>query len=305
MFGPGYPGCLMSQCNTTLLWTAAAIIAPIVAFLVMTKCRCCAASSDSKEKEENNPILQIDPQEFKKFKLVKKEQVTHNSCLYRFQLDDESRSLGLLPGQHVQIRAVMADGQEVIKPYTPVSLASTAGHFDLLIKTYPQGRVSKYMDGVTVGDFVEMRGPKGAFKFTANMAEHVGMIAGGTGITPILSVIHAMLDDPEDRTKMTLLFANLTSEDVLLEKELHDLQKLHSDRLTVHYTVDEPDEKWDGLVGRVNAGMLREVKMPTAADNGMIFMCGPPPMMTAMVKELEVLGYNVPPSQEGSRIFKF
>lgn len=198
----------------------------------------------------------------------------------------------------------MADGQEVIKPYTPISLCTTVGHFDLLIKTYPEGRVSQYMDKLHVGDSVDMRGPKGSFVYSSNLAEHVGMIAGGTGITPVLSVIRAMLNDNVDNTRITLLFANRTSEDVLVEHELKDLQE-NNPSFKYHLTVDEPDEKWDGLKGRVTADMLKQVGMPEYASNALICMCGPPVMMTAMQRELEQLGYDKPLSDPSSRIVKF
>lgn len=62
------------------------------------------------------------------------------------------------------------------------------GHFDLVIKSYPNGVVSKYMDGLKEGDRIEVKGPLPKFKYVPNMKKRIGMVAGGSGITPMLQV---------------------------------------------------------------------------------------------------------------------
>ena len=263
-------------------------------FKVNLKCLGCCGGANKVEE-----IKQINPETYSKFKLIKKEQVTHNTWLYRFGLPDPERSLGLKPGTHVQIRAIV-DKEECVKPYTPVSLADTKGHFDLLIKTYPEGRISKYITSVEIGEEVEMRGPKGKFEFAPNIAKQIGMIAGGTGITPLLSVARAIFEDPQDETRVTLLFANRSPEDVLLESELRDLERKHPDRFKVYLTVDEPDEKWDGLVGRVSLDMIKEC-LPGPSEDTKIFHCGPPKMNEMVRGLLGEAGYNL----ENGQVFKF
>jgi cytochrome-b5 reductase len=280
--------------TAALLLTAAAIAIPLLAVAVhklRVKCK------PKPQAPLNTP--QIDPDNFTNFAVARKEQVTHDTWLFRFSLPDLASPLGLSPGQHIQIRVPSTgssgdcSSEYVIKPYTPVSLSTALGHFDLLIKTYPNGRVSGHMAGLDVDDTVEMRGPKGSFKFTANMAPVVGMVAGGTGITPILSVIRAILVNPDDHTKIVLLFANKTPADILLWRELDELQDEHRERFSVHYTIDNPDDKWDGLVGRVSGEMMREVGVPCFdGGKGKVLICGPPPMVTAVTEELRALGYE-------------
>ena len=67
------------------------------------------------------------------------------------------------------------------------------GHFDLLIKTYENGNISRHVAGKNVGEHIEIRGPKGFFTYTPNMVKSFGMIAGGTGIAPMYQIITAIL----------------------------------------------------------------------------------------------------------------
>lgn len=277
------------------IWVAVVCLLPALAVFYLSRRK-------SKEVEVGQ-APQIFPDKFTPFKLIGKEAITHNTNLYRFALPDPTRPLGLSPGQHVQIRSTFDEGVEVMKPYTPVSPASTLGHFDLLIKTYPAGRISKYMDSVAIGELVEMRGPKGSFKFDKNMTKRVGMIAGGTGITPLLSVTRAILEDPQDCTNITMIFANKTPEDCLLEQELDDLMAKHQDRFKVYYTVDIPNEKWTREQGLVTEQMIRKY-LPESQEDCRILICGPPPMMAMVIKELESVGFTAPTVDE-SKVFKF
>ncbi|VDK84973.1 unnamed protein product [Cylicostephanus goldi] len=119
------------------------------------------------------------------------------------------------------------------------------------------------------------------------------MIAGGTGITPMLQIITAILKNVDDKTRISLLFGNQSEEDILCRKELDDLASMHSDRFTVRYTVDRPPENWKFSVGFVNDEMIKE-HLPPPSDDSAVFMCGPPPMITfACNPSLDRLGYSV------------
>ena len=117
----------------------------------------------------------------------------------------------------------------------------------------------------------------------------VSMIAGGTGITPMLQLVRAVFRDPEDETRLSLLFANQTEEDILLRKELEEVQAEHPDRCVMliisqpchlsasvtpvcarfklWYTVDRPGENWSYSSGFVNAEMIEQALFPPASDN--------------------------------------
>lgn len=119
----------------------------------------------------------------------------------------------------------------------------------------------------------------------------VGMIAGGTGITPMLQVIRAVLKDPNDHTVCYLLFANQSEKDILLRPELEELRNEHSSRFKLWYTVDKAPDAWDYSQGFVNEEMIRD-HLPPPGEETLILMCGPPPMIQfACLPNLERVGH--------------
>lgn len=105
---------------------------------------------------------------------------------------------------------------------------------------------------------MKVRGPKGAMVYTPNMVREFGMIAGGTGITPMLQIIRAIQRGRStgDKTKVTLIFANVDEKDILLKEEIEQLAKDDS-MFKVYYVLNNPPEKWDGGVGFVTAEMIK------------------------------------------------
>ena len=181
---------------------------------------------------------------------------------YRFNLPAPNAILGLPIGQHISIGAVLPqpDGtsKEIVRSYTPISGDHQPGYFDLLIKSYPQGNISRYMASLAVGQTLRVRGPKGAFVYTPNMVRHFGMIAGGTGITPMLQVVKAIIRGRAagDRTEVDLIFANVTEQDILLREDLDQLAR-EDKGFRVHYVLDKPPAGWTGGVGYVTADMIQ------------------------------------------------
>lgn len=109
-----------------------------------------------------------------------------------------------------------------------------------------------------MGQYAEVRGPKGSFNYQPNMCTAIGMIAGGTGITPMLQVIRAILEDPSDKTKISLIFANVNLEDILLKEVFDRLALDHPDQLTVYYVLNNPPSNWAGGVGFVSKEMIKK-----------------------------------------------
>lgn len=180
---------------------------------------------------------------------------------YRFKLPSTQSILGLPIGKHISIGAELPqpDGttKEIVRSYTPISGDHQPGYFDLLIKSYPQGNISKYMASLIVGQHIRVRGPKGAFDYQPNMSRHIGMVAGGSGITPMLQIIRAIVRGREagDRTEVDLIYANVTAQDILLREDLDALTKEDSG-IRVHYVLDKPPEGWTGGVGYVTSEMI-------------------------------------------------
>lgn len=174
---------------------------------------------------------------------------------YKFNLPRPSDILGLPIGQHVSIAASI-DGKDIIRSYTPTSSDADLGHFNLLIKSYPTGNISKFIGNLKIGQTIRARGPKGHFVYTPNMVRAFAMISGGTGITPMLQIMRAIAENPEDKTQVDLIFANVNFEDILLKEDLDELAATHSN-IRVHYVLNNPPEGWTGGVGFVTADMIK------------------------------------------------
>lgn len=181
---------------------------------------------------------------------------------YRFELPRPTDILGLPIGQHISLAATI-DGQEkeVVRSYTPISSDEDHGFFDLLIKSYPTGNISKHVAGLQVGDVMKVKGPRGAMVYTPNLVRHIGMIAGGTGITPMLQIIRAIVrnrpsNGGDDRTQVDLLFANVNPEDILLKEDLDKIVKEDSG-IRIHHVLNNPPQDWTGGSGFVTADIIK------------------------------------------------
>ncbi|XP_048136034.1 NADH--cytochrome b5 reductase 1-like [Rhodamnia argentea] len=233
----------------------------------------------------------LDPENFKEFQLVKRTQLNRNVAKFRFALPTPSSVLGLPIGQHMSCRGKDSVGEEVIKPYTPTTLDSDVGCFELVIKMYPQGRMSHHFREMREGDHLAVKGPKGRFKYQPGQVRAFGMLAGGTGITPMFQVARAILENPHDKTKIHLIYANVTYEDILLKEELDNFAQSFPDQFHVYYVLNQPPEIWDGGVGFVSKEMI-QIHCPAPASDIQVLRCGPPPMTKAMAAYLDELEYT-------------
>jgi cytochrome-b5 reductase len=124
--------------------------------------------------------------------------------------------------------------------------------------------------------------------YRPGLVREFGMIAGGTGITPMLQITRAILKNPSDHTKISLIFANVNEEDILLRKELEQLAETEKTRFKLYLVLNNPPaEGWLGGAGFVTEDMIKEY-CPKPANDIKILMCGPPPMISAMKKHCVV-----------------
>lgn len=248
----------------------------------------------TENKEDNqspSESIFLSPNEFKSLPLVRKESVSHNVIRYTFALPHPRAVLGLPIGQHISIKADI-NGKTVSRSYTPISNDSDLGVLELIIKLYPDGLMtSQYFANLEVGDTIQVRGPKGAMKYERGLCKHLGMVAGGTGITPMYQLIRAICEDAGDDTKISLIYANRTEADILLREELEEFAFRYPHKFEVWYMLDHPGEGWRYGTGFVTKDVLRE-KLPPATPDTKVLLCGPPGMINATRNALTELGFE-------------
>jgi NAD(P)H-flavin reductase len=256
----------------------------------------------------------LKPGEFQKMPLVEKIIVNHDTRIFRFGLPRPDMKLGLPTGGHIFLKGKWED-KVVMRPYSPMTDDDTLGHVDFIIKVYfknvhprfPEGgKMSQHLDSLKIGDTIEAKGPLGEFvyeekgKFTwehkPRYCKNLSLIAGGTGISLPYQVASKVLSDPNDPTKVKLLFANQTPDDILAKDYIDELLKKYPDRFEVSFTVDRVPEtyagEWKGEIGFINDAMISRALFPASEDT-VCLMCGPPIMYEkACIPNLLKIGYS-------------
>ena len=204
-----------------------------------------------------------------------------------------------LPGQFLQVEVPKDDGSKAKRSYTIASSPTQRAYVELTVKREAQGAVSRHLhDKVKPGDLVQVAGPFGHFTFTGSDAESIVLIAGGVGITPMMSVLRYLTDTawPGD---IFFVYAARSTEEFVFRREIELLERRHPN-LTVFAAMERaPGTVWHGAEGQITRALL-ESAVPEIAKRR-VHLCGPPAMMTAMRDILTQIG--VPDAQIFSEAF--
>ncbi|KAK5937478.1 NADH-cytochrome b5 reductase [Knufia obscura] len=222
-------------------------------------------------------------QGFVSLKLIEVESYNHNTKKLKFALPDEDMTSGL-PVTSAVITKYKgpSDEKPTIRPYTPVSDENDKGHMDLLIKVYENGPMSTHLHNMAVGQSLDVKGPIPKYPWTENKHDHIALIAGGTGVTPMYQLTRAIFKNPNDKTKVSLIFGNVTENDILLKEEFEKLENEYPQRFRVFYTLDTPPKDWAYGKGFITKELLKEVLPDASQENIKVFVCGPPPLYKAI-----------------------
>jgi ferredoxin-NADP reductase/DMSO/TMAO reductase YedYZ heme-binding membrane subunit len=180
-----------------------------------------------------------------------------------------------LPGQYLNV-SLLIDGRKVNRSYTIASSPTRSGYCEITVKREAGGTASKFLhDHVRAGDVLNVSAPAGRFTFTGAEADSVVLIAGGVGITPLMSKIR-YLTDRAWPGEIHLVFCVRTEADIIFREELEYLQKRHPN---LHVTVTlsrAENDKWVGERGRISREMLARIVPDLAAQP--VHFCGPEEM---------------------------
>lgn len=214
----------------------------------------------------------------------------------RFEVPAELRErFAFKAGQHLTLRATI-DGEEVRRNYS-LCTAPDEQDWMVTVKRIGGGLFSNWVgDRLKVGDAVEVMPPHGSFttEFDPAKSRHLVGIAGGSGITPVMSLIKSALKY-EPNSRFTLLYGNRDSNSVIFLEALAGLKDKYLGRFEIYHFLDAEDQDIALFNGMLNRERLEEAipaLVPDAAEVDGWFICGPGPMMDAA--EGALLDRNVP-----------
>lgn len=210
--------------------------------------------------------------------------------------DPTGRRISFVPGQFFTLLVTLPSGEVLRRAYSIASLPDADGSVDearITIKRISGGIVSNYLnDTATVGATFEVLGPSGNFTttFAADRPRHLVLFAGGSGITPLMSIAMTTLAR-EPASRVSLVYGNRSEKDVIYQDELRELVATHGDRFVVRHVLTNPASGFSGRTGLLDlANAQAEIDALQATDDH--FICGPEPMMQAVRQALESRGVS-------------
>jgi ferredoxin-NADP reductase len=198
---------------------------------------------------------------------------------------------GHLAGQHVDVRLTSEDGYQAQRSYSIASPPEQAS-VTITVERLEDGEVSPYLVGeVRPGDSLEMRGPIGGyFVWRAGDGRPVLLIAGGSGVVPLMAMVRHRARAGSS-TPVRLLYSSRTYEDVIYRDELERLASAVDGLEVVHTLTRSQPPGWQGYARRLDRQMVADVAWPVEREP-IVFVCGPTPFVEAAANLLVEQGYS-------------
>jgi ring-1,2-phenylacetyl-CoA epoxidase subunit PaaE len=220
---------------------------------------------------------------------------TNEANSLRFEVPPELRDkFAFRAGQHLTLRATL-NGEEVRRNYS-LCTAPDSDDWLVTVKRIGGGLFSNWVgDELKPGDTIDVMAPHGSFttEFAPTNKRHLVAIAGGSGITPVMSLVRTLLKyEPESR--FTLLYGNRDSSSVIFLEALAGLKDKHLGRFEIYHFLDAEEQDIELFNGMLNRERLEEAigaLVPDAAEVDGWFICGPGPMLDAA--EAALLDRNI------------
>ncbi|HUX39265.1 MAG TPA: 2Fe-2S iron-sulfur cluster binding domain-containing protein [Rectinemataceae bacterium] len=219
-------------------------------------------------------------------RVISTRSVTHDIKEIRFSCD-EPNEINQRPGQYVQIQIPTPDGP-VFRAYSISSPASAKNYVELNVRLIPNGVGSTYIHNMKEGDPVNFTGPYGEFHLNEDPDTEIICVGGGAGMAPMKDIIYSIYEKWPDRS-VWLFFGCRGTRDVFYLDEYRELAKQHPN-FKIKYALSDPlkdGEKWDGETGFIHLSVDKHIQGDTPRQ---AFLCGPPPMIDAVMKILNDKG---------------
>lgn len=245
--------------------------------------------------------------------LLDRTKVSPTSFVLRFGLPDPNEPLNLSTCACILSNAEI-NGEDVTRPYTPISTNQMIGSFDLLIKDYGKdAKMSHYLCSlINVGDKVNFKHIPFNVKTQAPFPDdEILLVVGGAGITPFIQALHAILGSEGKKPKVTMLYGSRVKEDILGRELLDKWAEEYADQFKLfHILSHEPeDSSWEGGRGFITREWIEKCfPSPDKAHNCRVFVCGPPPLYNAICgdrSEKEVGGVLGEMGYKPEHVYKF
>ena len=207
-----------------------------------------------------------------------------------FGLDLGIREIGFMAGQWVDF-FVTLEGAEAVGGYSITSSPAEQTTFSLAVKRDDSDHpVTNWLHGdARVGDKAEVA-LGGDFYYEPDESDSVVLVAGGIGLTPLMSIVRSA-DELATLTRLTLVYSASTPDELLFRDELNSIAAANP-RIRCVFTVTQPDpHSWSGHTGRIDADLLKTKSIDLDA---LFFLCGPPAMIRELIEMLRDLGVPRP-----------
>jgi len=222
------------------------------------------------------------------YRVAAVEQESHNVWTLKLAPPDGERIYDYQPGQFHFITLLRPRGLPVEEHHWTISSSPSQRNFvSSTIKE--SGDFTGTVGKTLPGDQALVEGPFGRFSYTFESAEaDFVFIAGGIGVTPIMSMLRHMRDTGKNREAL-LLYANRTEQDIVFREELEAMEASGSPRLKVVHVLSNPPSGWAGEKGHIDEEKLKRLA-GFALSTRVFYVCAPPPMARAVVTGLRSLG---------------
>ncbi len=230
---------------------------------------------------------------FHTLKVSDKIQETEDSYSFLFEIPEGLKdNYAFVPGQYLTLN-LEVNGEELRRAYS-IFTPPFDNNFGCTVKRVQDGKVSNFLiDSVQVGDEISVMTPEGKFVVATQhdlQRDHY-FIAGGSGITPVMSMIKSLLEE-EPMSRVYLFYANRNENCIIFKQELDSLHEKYQDQFILSHILSQPQKEkskgiggllgkkktsWQGWKGRIDASKLQIFfdENPSKSDNNIYYLCGP------------------------------